>query len=281
MKNVIIVGSGPAGITAGIYLTRAKIDNVVLTTNQGSLKKADKIENYYGFENPISGEKLLQNGINQYINLGGKIIEDEIVGITFEDKLVLKGVKENYKADVIILATGVSRLLPNIEGLTDEIGISYCAICDAFFYREKDVVVIGNGSYAISEAQVLEKTSNSVTILSNGKEMTSSTNINVNNKKIEFVRKIEDYCYEIQFIDGSVLRTQGIFIAEGMAGATALAKKIGAKIDNNKIIVNEFNKTNIPGLYAVGDCTGGILQISKAVYEGTNAALNIIKELRK
>lgn len=281
MKNVIIVGSGPAGITAGIYLTRAKIDNVVLTTNQGSLKKADKIENYYGFENPISGEKLLQNGINQYINLGGKIIEDEIVGITFEDKLVLKGVKENYKADVIILATGVSRLLPNIKGLTDEIGISYCAICDAFFYRGKDVVVIGNGSYAISEAQVLEKTSNSVTILSNGKEMTSSTNINVNNKKIEFVRKIEDYCYEIQFIDGSVLRTQGIFIAEGMAGATALAKKIGAKIDNNKIIVNEFNKTNIPGLYAVGDCTGGILQISKAVFEGTNAALNIIKELRK
>lgn len=281
MKNVIIVGSGPAGITSGIYLTRAKIDNVVLTTNQGSLKKADKIENYYGFENPISGEKLLQNGINQYINLGGKIIEDEIVGITFEDKLILKGVKENYKADVIILATGVSRLLPNIEGLTDEIGISYCAICDAFFYRGKDVVVIGNGSYAISEAQVLEKTSNSVTILSNGKEMTSSTNINVNNKKIEFVRKIEDYCYEIQFIDGSVLRTQGIFIAEGMAGATALAKKIGAKIDNNKIIVNEFNKTNIPGLYAVGDCTGGILQISKAVFEGTNAALNIIKELRK
>lgn len=281
MKNVIIVGSGPAGITAGIYLTRAKIDNVVLTTNQGSLKKADKIENYYGFENPISGEKLLQNGINQYINLGGKIIEDEIVGITFEDKLILKGVKENYKADVIILATGVSRLLPNIEGLTDEIGISYCAICDAFFYRGKDVVVIGNGSYAISEAQVLEKTSNSVTILSNGKEMTSSTNINVNNKKMEFVRKIEDDCYEIQFIDGSVLRTQGIFIAEGMAGATALAKKIGAKIDNNKIIVNEFNKTNIPGLYAVGDCTGGILQISKAVFEGTNAALNIIKELRK
>lgn len=281
MKNVIIVGSGPAGITAGIYLTRAKIDNVVLTTNQGSLKKADKIENYYGFENPISGEKLLQHGINQYINLGGKIIEDEIVGITFEDKLILKGVKENYKADVIILATGVSRLLPNIEGLTDEIGISYCAICDAFFYRGKDVVVIGNGSYAISEAQVLEKTSNSVTILSNGKEMTSSTNVYVNNKKIEFVRKIEDYCYEIQFIDGSVLRTQGIFIAEGMAGATALAKKIGAKIDNNKIIVNEFNKTNIPGLYAVGDCTGGILQISKAVFEGTNAALNIIKELRK
>ncbi len=280
MKNVIIIGSGPAGITAGIYLTRAKINNVIVTTNQGSLKKADKIENYYGFEKPISGSELLQNGINQYKNLGGTIEEDEIVSITYEDKLVIKGVKANYKADIIVLATGISRLLPNIEGLNDEIGISYCAICDAFFYREKDVVVIGNGSYAISEAQVLEKTSKTVTILTNGKEMMSSCTINVNTKKIEEINKLDEYQYEIKFIDGRKINTSGIFIAEGIAGATALAKKIGAKIDNNKIVVNELNKTNIPGLYAIGDCTGGILQISKAIYEGTNAALNIIKELR-
>ena len=124
MKNVIIVGSGPAGITAGIYLTRAKINNIVITNNQGALTKADMIENYYGFSNPIKGNELLENGKQQYINLGGKIKEDEIVGITFEDKLVLKGTKENYKGDIIILATGVSRLLPSIKGLNDEIGIS-------------------------------------------------------------------------------------------------------------------------------------------------------------
>ena len=138
MKNVIIVGSGPAGITAGIYLTRAKINNMIITNNQGALSKADLIENYYGFDKPVKGTELLEKGKLQYLNLGGNINEDEIVGITFEDKLVVKGVKDNYKADIIVLATGVSRLLPNIKGLNDSLGISYCAICDAFFYRGKE-----------------------------------------------------------------------------------------------------------------------------------------------
>ena len=109
MKNVVIIGSGPAGITAGIYLTRAKINNIIITNKQGSLKKADKIENYYGFEKPISGAELLENGERQYISIGGTIFKDEIVSLSFEDKLVVKGLKEDYKADIVILATGVSR----------------------------------------------------------------------------------------------------------------------------------------------------------------------------
>lgn len=280
MKNVIIVGSGPAGITAGIYLTRAKIDNIVITNNQGALSKADMIENYYGFIQPIKGSELLENGKQQYLNLGGKIQEDEIVGITFEDKLVLKGIKENYKADIIILATGVSRLLPNIKGLSDEIGISYCAICDAFFYRGKDVVILGNGSYAVSEAEILNKTSNHVSLLTNGREMLANTNIEVNSNKITEIVKENDK-FKVLFENGEILLSDGMFIAEGIAGASALAKKIGAKTENNKIKVNENMKTNIPGLYAIGDCVGGILQISKAVYDGTVAALHIIKENKK
>ena len=280
MKNVIIIGSGPAGITAGVYLNRAKIENIIITNNQGSLKKADLIENYYGFENPITGEKLIENGVNQYLNLGGTIINDEIVGLTYEDKLVVKGLKENYKADIVVIATGISRLLPSIKGLSDDLGISYCAICDAFFYRDKDVVVLGNGSYAITEAKVLEKTAKSVTILTNNREITSDTNINVNKDKIREITKI-DGVFNIVFENGQVLQTQGIFVAEGIAGATALAKKIGAKIENNKIVVNDVMKTNIPNLYAIGDCIGGILQISKAIYDGTVCALNIIKENKK
>ena len=253
---------------------------MVITNNQGSLKKADLIENYYGFEKPISGTKLMENGINQYLNLGGSIINDEIVGLTFEDKLVVKGLKESYKADIVILATGVSRLLPSIKGLSDDLGISYCAICDAFFYREKEVAVLGNGSYAIAEAEVLAKTSNSVTIMTNGREMTSQTEFNVNKNKIKEVSK-ENGIYSFIMEDGSIFNTQGVFIAEGIAGAPALAKKIGAKVNNNKIVVNELMKTNIPNLYAIGDCVGGILQISKAVYDGTVCALNIIKENKK
>ena len=280
MKKVIIIGSGPAGITAGIYLTRAKIDNVIITNNQGSLQKADLIENYYGFENPITGPQLIENGIKQYQNLGGTIIADEVVGLTYEDKLVVKGIKENYKGDIVVIATGVSRLLPNIKGLNDSLGISYCAICDAFFYRGKDVVVLGNGNYAITEAEVLKKVANSVTIFTNGREIDSSTDINVNTSKIKEITK-ENNVFSIILDDDSVITTEGVFIAEGIAGAMALAKKIGAKTENNKIIVNELNKTNIPNLYAIGDCTGGILQISKAVYEGTACALNIIKENKK
>ncbi len=280
MKNVIIIGSGPAGITAGIYLNRAKISNTIITNNQGSLKKADLIENYYGFEKPITGEKLIENGINQYLNLGGNIITDEVVGLTYEDKLVVKGINDNYKADIVILATGVSRLLPPIKGLSDDLGISYCAICDAFFYRDKEVVVLGNGSYAVSEAKVLEKTAKSITILTNNREMMSETNINVNKNKIKEINKV-DGIFNIIFEDDTIMNAQGVFIAEGIAGATALAKKIGAKVIDNKIVVNELMKTNIPNLYAIGDCVGGILQISKAVYDGTVCALNIIKENKK
>ena len=171
-------------------------------------------------------------------------------------------------------------LLPNIKGLSDEIGISYCAICDAFFYRDKDVVILGNGSYAVSEADVLSKTSKSVTILTNNREMTSTTTIDVNTNKISEISKENDK-FKIVFDNNEIMYSDGMFIAEGIAGASALAKKIGAKTENNKIIVNENMKTNIPGLYAIGDCIGGILQISKAVYDGTVAALNIIKENKK
>ena len=279
-REVIIIGSGPAGITAGIYLTRAKIENIVITNNQGALKKAELIENYYGFENPISGNQLLENGVKQYQNLGGTIINDEIVGLTFEDKLVVKGVNDSYKGDVVILATGVSRLLPVIKGLNDDLGISYCAICDAFFYRDKDVVVLGNGSYAVSEAEVLKKTAKSVTIFTNGRELTCNTDIAINTDKILSIDKNENK-FNIKLQNETIILSDGLFIAEGIAGAMALAKKIGAKTEVNKIIVNQEMKTNIPGLYAIGDCTGGILQISKAIYDGTVAAFNIIKENKK
>lgn len=280
MNKVLIIGSGPAGITAGIYLLRAKIDNIIVTNNLGSLKKANKIENYYGFANPISGEELWQNGITQYINLGGNIIEDEIVSLNFEKKLIAKGLKQDYESDAIILATGVSRLLPQIKGVNDEIGISYCAICDAFFYKNKNVIILGNNKYAVSEAEILNKVAKTVTIFTNGREMLCETSFDINKELITEIRK-NDNDYAIYLQNNQVLNTDGIFIAEGVAGAAALAKKIGAKINENNIIVDDKMKTNIPNLYAVGDCTGGVLQIVKASYQGMVAALDIIKENKK
>ena len=98
--DCIVVGYGPCGISTAIYLKRYGYNPLVIGKDNGALDKAHLIENYYGFENPISGPQLIENGIKQYQNLGGTIITDEVVGLTYEDKLVVKGMKENYKGDI-------------------------------------------------------------------------------------------------------------------------------------------------------------------------------------
>ncbi|MEG1244188.1 MAG: FAD-dependent oxidoreductase, partial [Oscillospiraceae bacterium] len=154
MANVIIVGSGPAGVSASLYTARAGIETTIITTGYSALKKAEKIENYYGFDSPVSGSQLESMGINGAKRLGVNIIEKEVVGISFDDKLVVNTVDKELKADGVIIATGSSRLTPKIKGITEfeGKGVSYCAVCDAFFYRGKNVAVIGNGEYAVHEA---------------------------------------------------------------------------------------------------------------------------------
>ena len=283
MSNVIIIGNGPAGISTALYTTRGGIDTTIIGKDSGSLGKASEIENYYGFEQPISGKDLIQNGIVQAKRLGAKMLTEEVVGISYNDKLVVLTKENEYPADSIVIATGSSRTTPSIKGLKEfeGHGVSYCAVCDAFFYRGKDVAVLGNGEYAIHEALDLLPTSNSVTIVTNGKEPTTFIPdlIKLNTNKIESLSG-DDVLEGINFIDGSSLSISGLFIAIGVAGSVDLAKKLGARIENNKIVTDETMATNIPGLYAAGDCTGGLLQISKAVYEGALAGTEIIKYLR-
>jgi len=283
MSNVIIIGNGPAGISTALYTTRGGIDTTIIGKDSGSLGKASEIENYYGFEQPISGKDLIQNGIVQAKRLGAKMLTEEVVGISYNDKLVVLTKENEYPADSILIATGSSRTTPSIKGLKEfeGHGVSYCAVCDAFFYRGKDVAVLGNGEYAIHEALDLLPTSNSVTIVTNGKEPTTFIPdlIKLNTNKIESLSG-DELLEGINFIDGSSLSISGLFIAIGVAGSVDLAKKLGARIENNKIVTDETMATNIPGLYAAGDCTGGLLQISKAVYEGALAGTEIIKYLR-
>ena len=185
-----------------------------------------------------------------------------------------------------MIATGANRNRPNIKGIKEYEGkgISYCAICDAAFYRNKDVAVLGNGEYAIGEIEELLPVAKSVTMLTDGKEYVENRSNNeklkINNKKIREFRgdnKIE----EITFEDNSTEKVNGIFIAQGTASSLDFAKKLGARIEENHIIVNNDMETTLPNVYAAGDCTGGILQISKAVYEGTKAGLSIINKLRR
>lgn len=284
MYDVIIIGAGPAGISASLYIKRANLNPLIIYNDKSSLEKTEKIDNYYGFEKGIDGKKLYEDGIKQAENLDIEIKNEEVIKIEFEeDGYSVTTANNKYNSKVVILATGNKKNIPNIKGIREfeGKGISYCAICDGFFYKDKNVVVIGSGNYAISETNDLINISKEITILTNGKEAPQirADNVKVNEKEIREIRgdsKVE----EIEFSDNSILKTDGIFIAEGVAGSQEFAKKLGIITKNNKIIVNEKMETNIPGIYACGDCTEGLLQISKAVYQGTVAGLESIKYLK-
>ena len=283
MYDVIIIGAGPAGISASLYLIRAKKNILVISKDNSSLKKAEKIDNYYGLES-LTGKELFDRGIKQAKELGVNIVKEEVISIDFEDIGKFKVITENkeYMSKNVIIATGTSRKTPNIKGIKEYEGkgVSYCAICDAFFYKNKDVAVIGSGNYAIHEAKTLKDVANSVSILTNGEQVVqnrdeSLQNFDINEKRIKEVRgfnKVE----EIDFDDNTSKKVSGVFIAMGTASADDLAKKIGVVLKNNSIQVDENMQTNVKGIYACGDCTGGLLQINKAVYEGAKAALHII-----
>ena len=280
MYDVIIIGSGPAGITAGIYLKRAKKNVLIISKGVGALEKAEKIENYYGVES-ISGKELYNIGIKQAKNLDIEIQNDEVTNISFDKNFIVTTVNNEYESKYVIIATGTSRKTPNIKGIKEfeGKGVSYCAICDAFFYRNKDVAVIGNGNYAIHEANHLKTVANSVTILTNGKEMVenrSAAEFEIEEAPIREFRGT-NVIEEVEFDNNNTKKINGVFIAIGTASSTDLAKKIGAVVKDNNIVVDENMKTTVEGLYACGDCTGGVLQVSKAVYDGTKAALAIIK----
>lgn len=284
MKDVIIIGAGPAGVSAALYTARAGLKTMVLAMGNGALNKAEAIQNYYGFATPITGQALAEAGIQGAKNVGVDFIKEEVVGISFQDKLIVETTEANYETENIILATGSPRATPRIAGIKEleGKGVSYCAVCDAFFYKGKDVAVLGTGEYAAHEIADLLPVAGTVTLLTNGidESMDIPAGVVVNNAKVNAIKGI-DRVEQVEFDDGSTIKADGVFIAYGVAGSTALARKIGAEIDGNKILVDENMATNIPGLYAAGDCTGGLLQISKAVYEGAKAGTEVVKRSRK
>lgn len=283
--DVIIIGSGPAGISASLYTARANLKTLIISKGIGILEKVNKIDNYYGLENTLTGEELQEIGINQAKKLGVEFEEDEVVKVDYEDGFMVETINSRYKAKAVIIATGTSRKAPKINGIKEYEGrgISYCATCDAFFFRGKDVAVLGAQEYALHEAEELERVANSVTILTNGEEP-------VQNRSIEFdieEKKIREFrgsnsIEEIHFEDNTIKKIDGVFVAIGTATSSDLARKVGARIDEKgNILVDEGMSTNVPNLYACGDCTGGILQIAKAVYEGMVAGMSAIKSVKK
>lgn len=282
--DVVIIGAGPAGISASLYTKRAGKDTLVLYYGKSSLEKTERIENYYGFADGISGADLYNDGIEQAKNIGVVVRNEEILNIEKkEDNTFQVTTPTNrYKAKAVIIAVGQKRKELEVEGTAkfEGKGVSYCAICDGFFYRNKNVVLIGSGDYAISEANDLINLVNKITILTNGQKAPDIRDdrveiITKNVKEISGKDKVDGVILE----DDTKIQADGVFIAQGGNGPIAIAKKMGLIIKDNKISVNEYMQTNINGVYACGDCTEGLLQICKAVYDGAKAGLEVINFL--
>ena len=298
MHDVFIVGKGPAGISASLYTIRAGLTTVVTGKDAGALGKAKEIENYYGFAESISGPDLFNNGIEGARRLGVQILDEEVFKISYNDTFTITTDKGVHQAKAVILAAGTSRKAPPIKGLKEHegMGVSYCAVCDAFFYRGLTTAVIGAGRYAVSEALHLLPTSGQVIILTDGRDLDadavdmiaglsdSSDSGHSSKLKID-TRKITEIAGQpvvdsILFTEGKALPVDGVFVAVGTASSADLARKLGVAGPDGKLILNEDMSTFIPGFYAAGDCTGGMLQISKAVYEGALAGTSVVKYIR-
>ena len=296
MENIVIIGAGPAGISAALYAARGNMNPLVINNGIGALAKAEKIENYYGLEHPLSGQELYERGIDQAKALGVRILEAEVLGIGGFDTFTVKTTAGDFDTASVILATGGRRTAPKIPGLKEfeGKGVSYCAVCDAFFYRGKEVAVVGNGDFALHEAEELQNVTQDVTIYTDGKEPEFSRKhpIAVNTMKIQAIEGDDKVSGLLMQSDASAQGTEnekasfypvdGVFVALGTAGSTEIARQMGAEVtDKGNIKTDEEMATTIPGLFAAGDCTGGLLQVSKAVYEGCMAAISAGKYVRQ
>ena len=209
-----------------------------------------------------------------------------MLSVEYDGDYTIHTITSTYQTKALILATGTKRNTLALKEARryEGSGISYCAICDGFFYRQKDVAVIGNGEYALHEAKVLEPMAAKVTILTNGMEPTFEKEalgtIQVETRKIISAGG-EPTLKWLELEDYEKFPLDGLFVALGTAGSTDIARKLGLMIENNHIMIETDTSTALPGLFAAGDCTGGLLQVSKAVYEGALAGTKAVKYLKK
>lgn len=287
--DVIVIGRGPAGISCAVYTVRANLTTLVIGKFDSTLLKADKIENYYGFENPISGRELLETGEKQALRLGAEIVTDEVVGIEKLENFKVIGVNGEYEARAVLMGPGAPVVKVPVKGLEafEGRGVSYCTTCDGFFYRNKTVGVLGYTDYAVHEASELLPFTRDITLYTNGRELELSETsraklegMKMNTKKITEI-KGGDTIESLEFKDGTTDHLNGLFVAYGTASGSSFALKLGMMMNGKSIAFNEKMETNIPGLYTAGDATGVFKQISVAVGQGAIASKSIIEYVRK
>lgn len=279
MYDVVIIGRGPAGISASLYTVRSNLKTLIIGKDDSRLKKADKIDNYFGFSETISGTKLLEEGEYQTKRLGAEILDEEVISIDKQDFFSIATTGNKYESKAVLLATGQPLKAIGIENLVkfEGRGVSYCTTCDGFFYNNLKVGVLGNKDYAIHEALELLTFTSKVTIFTNGKELDISSKYEKDKDKFAFdTRKIsklegDEFLQKVLFADGSHEEIDGIFVAYESASSTDFARKLGVLTEGNNIAVSAKQETNLDGLFAAGDCTSSFKQISVAVGQGAIA----------
>ncbi len=299
--ELAIIGAGPSGYSAAIYAVRSGIKTVVIDKGMGGglANISPKIENYPGFDS-ISGMELMEKMKKHAEKYADIHINEEVLKIeklNEEFKIVTNNETYNVKALILCMGTNYKKLnAPGEKELTGK-GVSYCATCDGFFFKDKKVVVIGGGNTALIEAiflkqigckdvyvvhrrdQLRAEKSYEKEALSSGVKIIYNTHI----KSIKGAQKVESI--EIQDVKtnkGSLFPTDGVFISIGEEPQNKLAKELGVKIDENGFIITDRQqRTNIKGIYAAGDITGGLRQVVTACAKGAVAALSSTEVLGK
>ncbi|WP_025725602.1 NAD(P)/FAD-dependent oxidoreductase [Acholeplasma granularum] len=279
MINCIVIGVGPAGISAALNLRKLNRTVMVLGKDSDQLSNLDVIDNLYG-QLPISGKKLIVKGIEQARHLGIEVKKEMVLNVEkIDDHFLVTTNNNKYLSQTVMLATGKPRVEINIPGydLFKSKGIHLCATCDGLFYKNKPVAIIGDGLYMEQELSVLENYTRDIRIFSNSTLITSKKYPVITDKIISFegdkrLTKIntENNSYDVR----------GVFLAINYPRAVELSLKLGVIMDDSNILVDSDMSTNINGLFAGGDCVGGPLYFPKAINDGLNAALGISKYLK-
>lgn len=278
MFDTIVIGMGPAGLEAGIYLKRYGLNALVIGKDLGALALAKEIENYYAL-GKMSGKDLAVKGLKEATSLGVLINHQEVISIDYlNNGFSVRTTNNRYETKTVLLATGKSRNSFSLAKPYEGKGISYCATCDGFFYKNKKIGIVGYNNYMLHELSYLKPLANDITIFTNGNEL----EVEVDNKVIKdkIVALNGEDKLESVTVGNEIIKLDGLFIALGSQNAFTLAKHLGLMLNKEDLVVDNNYMTNIPGIFAAGDVIGGMLQVVKAASDGARAAEAINKYLR-
>ncbi len=296
--DVVIIGGGPAGLTAGIYTSRDKLYTLIIDKGiiGGNINNADSIDNYPGFPEGINGPELAELMHRQAEKYGLKSITAEVTAIYIEgENRVIKTTGGDFMAKAVIIAGGSDKVKMGIPGEKEFTGrgVSYCTTCDGPFFRNKKVVVIGGGNSAIYEAMHLIKFASSISLIHRRDKLRATAILQdkaLAETKIEFilntiVKSIEgkDFVQKLLLENvktgkQSILETDGVFVSIGLKPNTDYLKDLLPLDKQGHIITDEYMSTKIAGIFATGDIrSGSIRQVTTAVGDGTVAALSAKK----